>query len=150
VNQKIEPFGATVFEVLWARARYGSAISAPRDRLLDVILPVVVRYTHAQFTGTEQFLEVYARHLTQALIPSGSLGQHPWVWIAKPLSFEEEERVPRLLGGFLSTVRQAEECCERLRETAGIILTHTPHALEGAAHLLLCCLIREASCLRIC
>ena len=108
VNKTIEPFKATVFEILWARDRCGQDIVAHRDRLGQIVLPVVVQYTRTQFTQTEQFLSVYAQHLTAVLAPCNSIDQHPWAWIANPLDFAEEERVQGLLRGFLTTVRNAE------------------------------------------
>src|SRR5437660_3616857 len=67
INKTIEPFKATVFEILWARDRCGQDISAHRDRLGQVIVPVVVQFTRTQFMQTEQLLSVYAQHLTEVL-----------------------------------------------------------------------------------
>jgi hypothetical protein len=136
INKTIEPFKATVFEILWARDRCGQDISANRDRLGQVIVPVVVQFTRTQFTQTEQFLSVYAQHLTAVLGPCNSIDQHPWAWITKPLSFEEEERILGLLNEFLTTVRKADEYCEHLQEAAGIILTRTAHGLGHATNML--------------
>ena len=89
-----------------------------------------------QFTQAEHFLSVYAQHLAAVLAPCNAIDQHPWAWIAKPLQFEEEERVLGLLGDFLDVVRKADECCEQLDEVAGITLTRTQHGLEHAAYTL--------------
>ena len=89
-----------------------------------------------QFTQTELFLSVYAQHLTAVLAPCNSIDQHPWAWITKPLSFEEEERILGLLNEFLTTVRKADEYCEHLQEAAGIILTRTAHGLGHATNML--------------
>ena len=45
INKTIEPFKATVFEILWARDRCGQDIAAHWARLAHVILPVVVQFT---------------------------------------------------------------------------------------------------------
>ena len=50
INKTIEPFKATVFEILWARDRCGQDIAAHQERLAQVILPVVVRFTRTQLT----------------------------------------------------------------------------------------------------
>lgn len=73
INKTIEPFKATVFEILWARERCGQDIAAHQQSLAQVILPVVVRFTRAQFTQTEQFLSVYAQHLAAVLAPCNSI-----------------------------------------------------------------------------
>ena len=136
INKTIEPFKATVFEILWARDRSGQDIVVHRDRLGQVILPVVVQFTRTQFTQTEQFLSVYAQHLVAVLAPCNSIDQHPWAWITKPLAFAEEERIQGLLAEFLTTVGNAEKCCERLELAAGITLPRTSGGLAHAAHTL--------------
>src|SRR5262249_33539588 len=67
INKSVEPFSATVFEILWARDRCGQDIATHRERLGHVVLPVVVRFTRTQFTQTEQFLSVFAQHLTTVI-----------------------------------------------------------------------------------
>lgn len=136
INKTVEPFNATVFEIVWARDRCGQDIATHRERLGQVILPVVLQYTRTQFTRTEQFLSVYEQHLTAVLALCDSLDQHPWAWIIRPLDFEEEERVRGFLTEFLSTVRKADEYCELLQETTEITLTRTAHGLEHAASTL--------------
>ena len=136
INKTIEPFQATVFEILWARDRCGQDIAAHRDRLGQVLLPIVVQYTRTQFTQAEQFLSVYAQHLAAVLAPCNSIDQHPWAWVTRPLGFSEEEHLLGLLEGLLTTVQKADGCCEHLQETAGIALPRTAHGLEHAAYAL--------------
>jgi hypothetical protein len=119
VNKTIDPFKATIFEILWARDRCGQDIACHLGSLSHVILPVVVPFTRIQFTQAEHFLSVYAQHLAAVLAPCKTVDRHPWAWIAKPLQFEEEDRVLDLLTEFLSVIRKADECCERLHEVAG-------------------------------
>jgi hypothetical protein len=132
INKTIEPFNATVFEILWARDRCGQDIAAHREKLSQIILPVVLRFTRTQFTQAEQFLSVYAQHLAAVLAPSESLDQHPWAWIAKPLAFEEEENILVLLAEFLHAIERADKHCAFLEGTAGITLTRTAGRLQQA------------------
>ena len=136
VNKTIDPFKATIFEILWARDRCGQVIAGHLGSLSHVILPVVVQFTRIQFTQAEHFLSVYAQHLAAVLAPCKTVDRHPWAWIAKPLQFEEEDRLLDLLTEFLSVIRKADECCERLHEVAGITLTRTEHGLDHAAYTL--------------
>jgi len=136
VNRTIEPFKATIFEILWARDRCGQVVASHLGSLSHVILPVVVQFTRIQFTQAEHFLSVYAQHLAAVLAPCKTVDRHPWAWIAKPLQFEEEERLLDLLTEFLSVIRKADECCERLHDVAGITLTRTEHGLDHAAYTL--------------
>lgn len=134
INKTIEPYNATVFEILWARDRFGQDIALHKERLGPVMLPAVTQYTRIDFTQAEQFLSVYAQHLSAVLTPWNSLDKHPWAWIITPLSFEDEERVLSFLEEFRSTVQRAEECCEHLQEVAGMTLTRSAHGLEQAAY----------------
>jgi hypothetical protein len=136
INKTIEPFDATVFEILWARDWYGQEVSELREKLGQIYLPIVVQYTRTQFTQTEQFLSVYSQHLAAVLAPRDSIEQHPWKWVTKPLGFSEEERLLELLVGFQKTVQDAHQCCEQLRETAGITLPPTAQGLGTAANAL--------------
>ena len=136
INQTVEPFGATVFEILWALDRRGQDVPEFRDRLTQVILPIVVKYSRPQFSQTEQFLSVYGRHLSAVLDSAGSLREHPWAWITKPLLFEEEERILTLLAEFLSTLEQVTEHCTHLLSDARIALTQNHSELETAMHTL--------------
>jgi len=136
INKTIEPFSATIFEILWARDRCVQAIAARRDRLGPLIVPTFAQYTRTQFTQTEQLLSVYAQHLKAILAACRSIDDHPWWWIAIPLDFAGEERIQGLLSSFVETIRNAEKCCQELEQLAGIILTRTSHGLEHAAHTL--------------
>jgi hypothetical protein len=120
INEIIEPFQATVFEILWARDRCGQDLLAHRDIV-------------AQVTQAEQFLALYAQHLTTALSSCDHIDAHVWAWITKPLAFQEEERVLGLLEDFLAALREADGSCHLL-EAAGIALPRTLGGLESAAY----------------
>ena len=93
INNTVEPFGATVFDILWARDNFGQQIVAHWDRLAQLALPTVLQYSRTDYTEREQALSVFARHLAIVLSCCNSLDHHPWVWITRPLSFAEEETV---------------------------------------------------------
>jgi hypothetical protein len=136
INKTIEPLKATIFEILWARDRCGQDIAPHRERLSQVILRQAPRYTRADFTETEQFLAVYAQHLAAVFAPCSSIEQHPWNWITRPLSFEEDERVLSLLDEFLGALHKADGYCERLQETAGIAVSRTVLGLARSSSML--------------
>ena len=136
VNKTIEPFKATVFEILWARDRFGQDIGAHRELLAQVILPVVVQYTRTEFDQSEQFLSVYSHHLVAVLAAYSSIDEHPWAWITKPLSFGEQGRVLDHLNEFLTTVGKADEYSKFLQEATGITLARTVRSLLSSAHML--------------
>jgi hypothetical protein len=136
INKVIEPYAATVFEILWARDRCGQDISRHLDVLGRILLPAVVQFSRLQFTQAEHFLSVYGRHLSVVLAACDSIDRHPWAWVANPLPFEEEERILGLLQQFLELVRTADGHCERLQEVAGIVLTRTPRGLDNASSML--------------
>ena len=136
INKTIEPFQATIFEILWARDHFGQVMGVHRDRLGPLFLPIVVQYTRTQFTQTEQFLSVYAQHLTAVLAACKAIDQHPWAWVAKPLGFSEAEQLLGLLEELLIVVQEADRSCGQLQETTGVVLHRTVHGLEDAASTL--------------
>ncbi|HYT24667.1 MAG TPA: DUF4011 domain-containing protein [Candidatus Polarisedimenticolia bacterium] len=136
INKTVEPLQATIFEILWARDRCGQDVAVHRERLNQVILRQAPQYTRADFTETEQFIAVYVQHLVAVLAPCSSIEQHPWNWIARPLSFDGDERVRSLLDEFLGTVRKADEYCEWVQETTGIVISRTILGLERSSSTL--------------
>jgi hypothetical protein len=73
VNRTIEPFGATVFDILWARDRCGQDVVALKPVLVPLTLPDTVKITRTQFSQAEQFVAVYAQHLAAVLAPGKSM-----------------------------------------------------------------------------
>jgi very-short-patch-repair endonuclease len=136
INKMIEPFQATIFEILWARDRCGQDIAGHRDRLNQVILRGAPEYTRAAFTQAEQFLAVFAQHLAVVLAPSVSVEKHPWNWLLRPLGYEEEEQILGLLDDFVAEAREAAAQCEFLKETADIALTRSIRGLAHASSML--------------
>jgi len=136
INKTIEPFGATVFELLWARDRCGQDIAEHRTALNQVLFPVMVQYTPTAFTQTEQFLAVYGQHLAGVLSTWHSLDRHPWAWVSNPLAFQDEERTFSLLEELLNVIGTAEDNCRLLEESAAVSLMRTRQGLERASYAL--------------
>src|SRR5262249_157844 len=136
INKVIEPFNATIFEILWARDRCGQELGSNLEHVGQLMLPNVVQYTRTQFTKAEHFLSIYGQHLAVVLGSCNSLDRHSWGWIMRPLSFEEEARALNSVEEFRSTLRRAAEHCDHLQETGGITLTWTAAGLEQAASTL--------------
>jgi very-short-patch-repair endonuclease len=133
VNTAVEPFNETVFNILWARDRCGQEVASHRERLGQVILPAVVKYSQVQFTQGEQFIAVYAQHLAEILAPGKAVEAHPWAWVEKPLVFEEEERLQAHLDEFMEIVGRAEKLCQHLSDKTGLTLSRTARGLEHAS-----------------
>jgi len=134
INQTIQPFNATIFEILWARAWWDQENLKHQEKLGHLLLPASVQRDRAQFAQTEHFLSIYAQHLSSVLASCSQLEQHPWAWIAKPLSFTEEEEVLRCLEEFLVVIKEATEKCQLLDGTAGIPLARSLQGLESAGY----------------
>jgi hypothetical protein len=136
INKTIDPFNATVFEILWARDRCGEDVGAHREGLIHVVLPVVVQYTRAHFTQAEQFLSLYSQHLSATLSSCDSIGHHPWAWLTTPLGFEDEERLLDLLAEYLRLVETADGCCDHLEAGSGFIVTRSVRGLRESRRML--------------
>ena len=120
INRRILPFDATVFEIVWARDRYRREL--PFTRELAVNVPNALGFTRAEYAHKEAFLAVYAQHLAAVVEISPELDKHPWAWLSKPLSFEEEERLLDLLAGALGMLASIFEHAEKLRAEPGFVL----------------------------
>lgn len=134
INKSVEPFHATIFEVLWARDRFYREL--PFKRELAGQVPNVLNFTRTEYAQREQFLSVYAQHLTAVLERCPGLGEHPWAWVAKVLTFEEEEQIVNRLGGFLQILHEAKECRRNLYETVGISLDESINGIRRAREFL--------------
>jgi superfamily I DNA and/or RNA helicase/very-short-patch-repair endonuclease len=137
MNKPIEPFQTTIFEILWARDRFYRELPFTRELVGQV--PDVLTFTRTQYAQKEQFLSVYAQHLFGVLRVCSDLKEHPWAWVAKTLTFEEEERVIDLLATFLQTLQETEQQCQALRERVDISLEESIDGI-GMARVLLAAL----------
>jgi very-short-patch-repair endonuclease len=134
INKTVEPFRATIFEILWARD--SSFKELPLKRELAGQVPNVLGFTRADYAQKKQLLSVYERHLSAVLNTCSDLREHPWAWVARPLSFEEEERILRLLGVFLQTLKETQERRQNLSERLDLSFEESISGIERARELL--------------
>ena len=120
VNRTIQPLQATVFDIFWARDRCGQLIGDQQSCLTAVILPAVVQFTKTELVQSEQFLAIYAAHLDLILAGDSRIEQHPWSWLDRPLTFQEEEATLGLLADFLAEARRVDRCRFNLADVTGI------------------------------
>jgi len=134
INKSIEPFHATIFEILWARDRFYREL--PFKRELAGQVPNVLKFTRAEYAQREQFLSVYARHLSAVLDMCSGLREHPWGWIVKALTFEEEEQIVDRLGSLSRILNEADECRRNLSERVAISLEESINGIRSAREIL--------------
>jgi very-short-patch-repair endonuclease len=134
INEPVEPFHATIFEILWARDRFYREL--PFKRELAGQVPNVLKFTRAEYAQREQLLSVYARHLSAVLDVCSSLGEHPWGWIVKTLNFDEEEQIVDRLGSLSRILKEAEGCLWNLSERVDIGLEGSISGIRRARELL--------------
>ncbi len=137
MNKAIEPFGATIFQILWARDQFGQEIGLHRGRLGQLLLPIVRQYSRSKYIQAEQTLSIFVQNLSLLLASAGdSLDRHPFAWIARPLGFEDEEKLLSLLEAVRTTLNEAEGYGIKLRDNCAIALAQSIHGLESAALML--------------
>jgi very-short-patch-repair endonuclease len=136
INTELQPFQATVFDVLWARDRAYQELPFDRTIVENVLLPTVIQFTPTHVTQTEQFLSVYAQHLVGVLRACSTLADHPWAWIAGTLRFDEQERLYDLLREFVSTTSEVKPVRQALSDTVGINLGDSVKGLAAARDIL--------------
>ena len=132
INRRIQPFDATVFEIVWARDRYQREL--PFNLAGNV--PNALGFTRAQYAHKEAFLSVYAQHLSAVLQISPELDKHPWVWLDTPLSFEEEERLLDLLADARDSIPPIFGLAAALASQAGIVLSRRLNEIDNVKALL--------------
>ena len=78
---------------------------------------------------------MYVQHL--GIISGGdrTLHQHPWRWVGKPLSFDEEQSCTTLLTEFIQTLRKQRHELVSLADTTDVRLEPSPAGLERSRRL---------------
>jgi very-short-patch-repair endonuclease len=122
MNKAIHPYQSTIFEVLWARDRYYQELPFARESVEHVLVPAMSQFTRAQFGEALQFLSIYGTHLTNLKQVVSSVADHPWSWVQKSLSFDEEVRLLELLAAFLSKLQAGIELLRSLSQNVGLEL----------------------------
>lgn len=137
VNRAVSPLKATIFELLWARDRYHQELQCAPQVVEQLLLPAVKDFTRSDFGEAVQFLSLYGEHLAGIFQRAQQIGEHPWSWVAKSLSFDDEIRLLDCLDGFLPDLRSAIKVHEALALTATLELEESIRGLrEAGAHLL--------------
>lgn len=136
INKELQPFDATVFEVLWARDLAYQELPFDRALLENLLLPAVINFTRTQVARAEQFLSVYVQHLGGVFRVCSTLNGHPWAWVAANLSFQDQERVCDLLGSFVSAARDVQQVRRALADTTGIVLSDSVQGIGAARNIL--------------
>jgi very-short-patch-repair endonuclease len=136
INKTVEPFQATIFDILWARERTARALPFGRGALANVVLPSLVSCSQTDYDRAEDFCRSYSQQLGAILASCERLEDHPWAWILKVLNFSEEEACLNYLEEFVRNVREAKLCLASLFDATGIRLSLGPAGLEAADRML--------------
>lgn len=123
INKTIEPFQATVFDILWARDRAYQELPFKRDIIAHLQLPSLVKFSRTEYMQADQFCSVYAQHLSLILNLGEETDRHPWGWVRRSLSFDQEQQCLGLLQEFVGGVQRARECFKTLEEVTDISLS---------------------------
>jgi very-short-patch-repair endonuclease len=136
INKTIEPFQASIFDILWARDRAYQELPFKRDVIGHLLLPSLAKASRTEYMQAEQFCAVYSQHLSMILGLGGETDRHPWAWVRRPLSFDQEQQCLVLLQDFIDGMREARECFQTLKEATDISLSASLANLEHAGSLL--------------
>lgn len=133
INKPVESFETTVFEILWICDRCYREL--PFTRELKGHVPDALTMTRAQFAEKEQFLSIYARQLTSVLGICPDLQAHPWAWVERALTLDEEERIVELLTEFFEEQEVARVAGKNLGQIANLGLDGTAEGFARAREL---------------
>ena len=136
INEKLQTYDSTVFEVLWARDRAYQELPFDRTLVEAILLPTLVQFTRVEVVAAEQFLSVYAQHLVGVQRAGVTLEDHSWAWVAGPLSFQSQERICDLLEQFIATSRDVRPHLLALAGIAGVALNESLTGLSTALEIL--------------
>jgi superfamily I DNA and/or RNA helicase/very-short-patch-repair endonuclease len=134
LNTPAGPFQATAFDVIWARDRFYREL--PFKRELSGQVANVTTYTPAQYAKKEQFLSLYGRQITSVLETCNTLGEHPWTWVSRALTFEEEEQIVDRLESFLQVLKDSIDGQRKLLDAVDISLDETIGGIKRSRSLL--------------
>jgi len=135
INKTLEPFQATIFDVFWAREQSLQQIGKYHERLRQMFLPHVAKFTKTDFAEVEELASIYGQTLAGLLENCDSLEKHPWAWVTIPLGIDKEAEIFNSFSEILSTFERAEDCLQRLEETCGFTFVHSGHGLEAAGKI---------------
>lgn len=136
INREMHPFGATVFDILWARDRSLQELTFDRGAVENLMLPSALEYSRTELMQAEQFLAVHAQQLSAVLRAAPALFEHPWAWVEVPLSLLNQERVCDLLEGCIARAQESGGVRELIADATCVSLADNIPALLGAEELL--------------
>jgi very-short-patch-repair endonuclease len=122
MNTAIHPYDGTIFEVLWARDRHCNELPCQPQIVEHLLLPAVSQFTRSHFDESLKFLAVYGTHLARMKQIAPTLNNHPWAWVQRRLTFDQEVLIPDLLVAFESVLQVAVELRDSLVQQAGLEL----------------------------
>lgn len=134
INQTVQPFQATIFDILWARERWTQENGHYWEDLKNLMLPVAVQCDKEAFDQNANFLSIYSQHLASISPFSMEVEQHVWAWVTRPLTFNEEQELLRWIENLIPIIERSKETCHLLNETASIPLSCSLNGLESAAY----------------
>jgi very-short-patch-repair endonuclease len=135
INTELQPFKATVFDILWARDLAYQELTFDRALVDKLLLATVVQFTRRDVAQTEQFLSAHAKHISGVLRTCSNLVEHPWAWVNAALSFEDQECICDLLETFTSSVQNVVSV-HRALAGAGVEVPLSVQGLTMAAEIL--------------
>ncbi|MGA3168779.1 MAG: DUF4011 domain-containing protein [Terriglobia bacterium] len=137
INRVWPPLQKSVFDVLWARELSIRQLSVPLSVVNLILLPFAPEIGPEELERTQQFLEVYGRHLKSITTSPNPVVNHPWSWVANPfLTFRDEARLIELLRALARSGAEIQSTLAWLSASASLELDAHPASLSRAAELL--------------
>ncbi|HVS87500.1 MAG TPA: DUF4011 domain-containing protein [Candidatus Acidoferrum sp.] len=101
IKEAIQPIQQTVFDILWAREAAFQKLPFDEDLVSAITSPVLLEYTKTKLAEAEDWLAIYVRKLFDISTAFGQPKNHPWWWVQRGLSYDEElscmSRLPALV-----------------------------------------------------
>ncbi len=116
IKQVISPIQKTVFDILWAREAAFQALPIDAHLVSDITPTSLLEYSASKLAEAKDWLAIYTRNLVDVLVGCNNVHRHPWCWMQRALSYEDEQTCVTLLREIVRAVENADRITVALNE----------------------------------
>jgi hypothetical protein len=130
------PLMRSLLALQHGRERTYRALPFAQDVLAQVLLLSLPSFSPTDYDRAEDFCRTYAQHLATIFDVCDGMEEHPWAWVLKVLSFDEEEASVNHLEEFVRNVREVKGCFAALLDSTGTELSVDAAGSDSAGQML--------------
>ncbi len=116
IKEVVEPIQQTVFDILWARESAYQYLPFAHGLVSDLVVLPFLEYTPTSLVEANDWLAIYVRNLSDIVAEYGATSKHPWSWVQRDLSFNDEQSCFTVLPELVSAIDNADGIARDVRE----------------------------------